>query len=138
MAHLDPRMLRLHLDRLAERRDAPPGGALSFSLPFAVGVSLLVGCGGGEVTGDRGECDGQNCADACTDDADNDGDGATDCADSDCANVPNCMAAEYGVPYEPEEDCANGVDDDDDGDVDCADADCVCAMPLYAAPSDFR
>jgi hypothetical protein len=111
-------------------------GVLSLALPFAMGVSLLVGCGGGDTTSTpSGECGGDDCTDACGDRVDNDGDGELDCADSDCGAAPNCMQAAYGVPLETT--CADGADDDGDGNADCADSDCDsapnCMQADYAA-----
>ncbi len=80
---------------------APTGGDVqSLALPFAMGVSLLVGCGGGDTTSTpSGECGDEDCADACGDRVDNDGDGALDCADSDCTADRSCAAGtRYAAP----------------------------------------
>jgi len=139
MTRLDPESLLRHLDRVSDER-ALASGVLSLALPFAMGVSLLVGCGGGDTTSTpSGECGGDDCTDACGDRVDNDGDGELDCADSDCGAAPNCMQAAYGVPLETT--CADGADDDGDGNADCADSDCDsapnCMQADYAAPVEL-
>jgi hypothetical protein len=137
MVGFDIGSVRAHLEHMLELDKGPDPTALPLSLPFAVGVSLLAGCGSGDVpTTPTTECAQKTCAEACADGIDNDRDGTVDCADADCTSVPNCMAVAYGVPYET--DCGNGTDDDTDGAIDCADSDCQsapnCMQADYAMP----